>query len=256
MKRLLLLLFLILGIVYCVESNFLLLSSQRMELHLPDPYSEQVFWSHFSSDYLRFCPAVFFCRDKVKEKIEREIPVDLSIKFRSFRDIQVSAQPLDVWIVLVQKGTRWYMSRDGRIWDGDSVASKYIYGNNVDIDVPVRNLKDSLPIPIDGAGEPGRVIFQSALPLSSLKNWVEEIRKNNWGAPIKKVELGRKAGSYSFTIEVKWEKRFISIYLDEDTERWPVISQALPKVMKDLPSGNEIVEIDATYGNKIVVKTL
>lgn len=93
MKRLLLLLFLILGIVYCVESNFLLLSSQRMELHLPDPYSEQVFWSHFSSDYLRFCPAVFFCRDKVKEKIEREIPVDLSIKFRSFRDIQVSAQP-------------------------------------------------------------------------------------------------------------------------------------------------------------------
>ena len=81
-------------------------------------------------------------------------------------------------------------------------------------------------------------------------------QKNNWGAPIKKVELGRKAGSYSFTIEVKWEKRFISIYLDEDTERWPVISQALPKVMKDLPSGNEIVEIDATYGNKIVVKTL
>ncbi|MDD2206974.1 MAG: hypothetical protein WCQ97_05690 [Aminobacterium sp.] len=256
MKRLLLLLSLLMGIVYCIETNFLLLSAKHIKLELPGPYSEQVFWSHFNSDNLRFFPVVFFSRDEVIEKIEREIPVYFNINMHSLKEIHVSARPLNVWIVLVQKGTHWYLSEDGRIWDGKSVASNFIYGDLVQAGVPVWHLNENFPIPIDGIEEKGRSVFRSALPLDSLKQWVDEIEKNSWGAPINKVKFGRKAGSYSFVIEVKWKKRLVSILLDEDTQRWPIISRALPKVMKDLPEGNEMVEIDTTYGDKIVVRTL
>ncbi|HCA41389.1 MAG TPA: hypothetical protein DEP01_07860 [Aminobacterium sp.] len=220
---------------------------------MPDLYSEKIFWSHLNSSSLRYWPVALKQKDTLTEEIESEIPVTFSMAVYPFQSIKVQAEPLHVWLVLVWGNITWYVAPDGRIWDGQSPVSKFVCGEQKP-DVPVWYLKETFPTPAEGFGETNKVVYRSVLPLESLRKWVQEIEKINWGGTVSKVVLGRRAGSYSFIIQVKWKEKYFTVLLDERVERWFSIAQALPQILKDSPAEYNHIEIDATYEEKIVVK--
>ena len=243
-----------LGGLWRLQERYALTAMGGYNLKIDNPALERRFWDVFPSDALRFWP-LYVCKSRdMGNFLEKTLPVRVDTRMTGVGTFATHITALSPWVIVEWKGQKWCVSREGRMW------------NLVDSGAQVNNLKIpqkplwrvvSSPdmIGVDERPLPSGV-FPVLFPVAAMEEFLLGFSNSPWFNNVEEIVLGRRENANLFTIRFLSGGQEFLILLQKGKYEELEFNFALENILDRLrkEGGNHV--IDATYKNRIVVRTL
>lgn len=229
------------------------LSLGSLTIRTEAPAAELLFWKNLSPEELRYWPVFLFRSGRLKEKVQSELPVSFLLRRNGAVNFLINLEPLKPSFVVQWKERSYYLTREGRIWD-------VRHPSNEELSVadrpqaPPFALSEAMPPPAELPGD-AFLVTDSAFPAVLLAEWLDGLESNGWLGHTRLVEVSKREGKYLLKLNMNMAKKAVSVLLWGERSRWKEISSAVSQILSQLQlSGGDII-IDATYTDRIVVRS-
>lgn len=207
----------------------------------------QLFY-HISPSSQRFWPLSILCFHPCQEMLERNFPIKTYPSILGWGKIDFSYETLKAFIRVKWNGQIWTLSEDGKIW----LESQNMESRPGEQELPLIEWGNDLPPAF--INETDRVVYDSDLPLTKIRKWLDGLAETKWGEGPTCITVKESTGGLILGLHQKFGHTEIRLILPEDTIRWSQTFQAFREIKQRLTGQEKWVQIDATYGDKIVVK--
>lgn len=232
---------------YCIDYNaWMSLSGYRVDAQ--DPAIEERMWEIFPSDGIRFWPSFINGAKGMGQFLECDIPVSAVTSMSGFGRFVTTIKWLEPWFKVMWSGRIWCVSRDGRMWDADSVAPFHIESAGGPLwHIPSLSEKDA-PF---SAG-----VISFPISTDEIAVFLDEYQNYGWFADVSDVSMERRAGYDMFRLSLSRRGQRFEILIQSAKYEGQELGAALQDILSRLSQegGNHI--IDATYEGKILLKKL
>ena len=233
-------------------TQFLSLGSLRVQAE--DPVAEALFWQNIEPEMVRFWPLFLLRRENLRQRLETEAPLSVSIGRESLLSFAVEMKPLVPWLLFRWQERDFYLSRGGSIWKKEHPLNARLRGIHPPSLPPVV-LADTFPSP-EGTLAEGQMVSKCVFPVETLAGWIDSLSATEWFSRMQKLVVSRREGQ--FLLEVFWQQQKITVRLlfTGDRKRWSEIFSALSQILKQLQFSGEDIIIDTTYSDRIIVRSV
>lgn len=240
------------GVVVSGENFFQPLTLEGPDIATDDPVAESFFWKNVNPTTLRYGPLFFMESDDLGRRIEKESPLVLSVEKRGLNGSTVSLVPLVPWLTVEWRGKRFYLTRDGKIWEQAHPLNTSLSGIEKP-KAPPFILADDLPSPIDEtAGE--QVVYHALLPMGSFAAWMDGLSASGWKDTTRAVRVSRRIGHYLLELSLRLQKWNVRLLVRGDQSSWKEYGSAVAQILGEFPFSGEDLIIDTTYTDRIIVR--
>ena len=213
-----------------------------------NPRMEKVLFDRLPFAAERFWPLSLLHFQDCKSYLEDQFPVRVQPSIPGWGQVRFSCKPRALFVRIRWENRDYSLTADGCIWP----ASQDLEQQRALEDVPLLEWGEQLPPPF--VNDPERVVLGAALPVENIRKWIEELGQTPLFMKPLKFRASRRIGGTILEIGKRvWETE-VYVSLPEDTRRWPQLFKALDVIIGGISDREKWVRIDATYGDKIVVK--
>jgi len=243
----------LLGGLWRLNERYTWMSMRGMSVSAANAALEERYWDVFPSQCLRFWPLFIRKSRDVAVFLERTNPVLVEIRMTGMGFFDADIKLLSPRIVVEWKGKVWCISKEGRMWslaDG-SFGFK-------ELKIPTKPLWRVLASSVVGEDEqllPGGV-FPSIFSTDAIDDFLKGLGNASWFGYVEEVTLDRRAGDDLFELRYVREGNSFTILIQRDKHEWEELSLTLEHILDRLGREGGGRLIDATYKDKIVVKSL
>lgn len=230
------------------------LSLKNLRVRADDPVAEALFWQNLEPEMVRFWPLFLLRRENLRQRLEMEAPITVTIEREPLLSFTVEMKPLLPWLLLRWQERDFFLSRGGSIWKKDHPLNARLAEIQLPSSPPVI-LADSFPSP-EGTLEEGQMVSKSIFPVETLAGWIDSLSSTEWFSRMEKLVISRREGQ--FLLEVFWQlqKKTVRLLFTGDRKRWSEIFSALSQILQQLQFSGEDIIIDTTYSDRIIVRSV
>jgi hypothetical protein len=254
--RWLLMITLLAGSLWAIESNGGFLRLVRVRVHPPGAIPEEVVWSVLTCAERRIWPLALFNASSVADRLEAKFPIVARVGYGGFGKLKVQVTPRRPVARLMWRGTLWFWSSDGFLWSASLPQNSAVAGMTYPAG-PIIFWDRTMEPLIDGASL-NRDVIHCGAPVDRVVSLLEE------------VSALRPPGMELRGIKVSYNgdpaMLGTAIYASGDVEALKVVFNATdPKGVrraisavaelqrKGVISGDSVL-VDCTYGDKIILR--
>lgn len=213
-----------------------------------NPCMEKVLFARMPFAAERFWPLTLLHFQACQNCLEDQFPVRVQPSIAGWGRVRFSYKPREPFTRIRWKKDDYSLTPDGRIWPD----SHDLEPQRTLEDVPLVEWGEQLSPPF--VDDPQRVVLESALPVENIRKWIEALDRTPIFSRPLRLKASRKIGGIVLEIRKKVGETDVYVSLPEDTRRWPHFFKALDVIIGGISGQEKWVRIDATYGDKIVVK--
>jgi hypothetical protein len=243
----------LLGSVWRLNEYYMWMSLGEYSVVTADPFLEKRFWSVFPEECLRFWPLLPGKLEKVASFFEKALPVTVRTRMTGLGRFSTSMDLLSPWLSIEWDDQIWCVSREGRMWNTSDEDMKL-----TGLKIPQKPLWRVASSDVSEAARAPlpRGVFPSFFPLETIRGFLEGFEKASWFANVEEIVLEHRGGAVLFRVRYVREKRRFTILIQADRSGWQELNRALEHILERLlqEGGNHL--IDATYRDRIVVRSL
>lgn len=204
----------------------------------------------------RFWPVLYIQREKYCKKIESQYPLTCRMNIAGWGRLKLKLNVLQPAAKIYWDGKYWYLSSDGRIWQ-TNIEENSILNLSELKDKPLIYWSDD-KMPPCSAESSGGNIKNSSVRAENIYEWYENLKAIAWLDKIAaiKTETNDGVSAVRIIFRKKNGSSGVSVLMPENCGDWIVAGLAVNKICTDLQNLPQTDFIDATYKNKILVKTV
>lgn len=243
------------GIIISTESNYLFFSLNLNRLNFINKSGEKFFWEYLNPLAIRYSPFFFLYWNNLKIKFEETIPTCIQLERLNFFKFIISEKQRNVLITVKWNNNIFFVSDDDAIWFIDHPLNKEMnfFDNLYGV---YWHISDTFPSPIQGDSTRKDKVYSSNLPITLFKYWKKCFSLHGWYKFAEDLLLERRAGKYIFVIALGGELKGTKLILDGNAEGMNERMVAVDDVLQSVRGAGKKSIIDATYQDKIVVKSV
>ena len=226
---------------------------REMSVNACSPDLEERYWDVFPSRSLRFWPSFMRKARDLEVFLERTTPVLVNTRMTGMGSFVADIRFLSPHVVVEWQGEMWCISKEGRMWN----LAERGFGFR-DLEIPMRPVwRVCAPSPV---GENERVlpsgVFPSIFSTEVIDGFLEGFGNASWFDGVEEIAVSRRAGDDLFELRYAREGINFTILIQKSKHDLEELSLALEYILNRLrlEGGNHL--IDATYNDKVVVKSL
>ncbi|WP_172634024.1 hypothetical protein [Thermanaerovibrio velox] len=249
------LLALLVGILWGVESNINLMRMLGVTVVPPGLLPEEAVWSILTPTERRFWPLAAFRSEEIAERLESRVPVSAEVSIANWGWLRFRVSPLHPRAMVMWKGRFWLWASEGKVWPASLPQNVTVKGM-VYPSGPVVYWDTSMDPLFEGASV-NREVMPSNVPLVKIMNILDVIRS------IRVSDAGLKGLK---VLRGDESPIGIAIYVSGDAETMRVMfpikdeagAERIFRVLKILKekgaiSGDQML-VDCTYKDKIILR--
>jgi hypothetical protein len=190
----------------------------------------------------------------IKAFLEKTVPILVNVRLTGFGSFGVDIELLSPWVLVEWRQAVWCISREGRMWNAGDESLRL---SGLEIPrKPVWRVASLFASNDDRGSLPGGVFPSPPLvPTESIENFLSSFGGEPWFGDVEEISLERRAGAELFRLRLVRGQQEFTILIQRDKYEGKELDEALGRVLEDLSREGGSHLIDATYENKIVVRT-
>ncbi|NLB84473.1 MAG: hypothetical protein GX791_09575, partial [Synergistaceae bacterium] len=170
------------------------LSLEKLQVRADDPVAEALFWQNLEPDMVRFWPLFLLHREDLRQRLEVEAPLSVTIERKALLSFTVEIKPLLPWLIFRWQERDFYLSREGSIWKKDHPLNTRLAKIQPPSSPPVV-LADTFPSPERNLEE-GEMVSKSVFPVETLAGWIDSLSATEWFSQMEKLVVTRREGQF------------------------------------------------------------
>ena len=243
----------LLGGLWRLNERYMWMSMHEISVNASNPVLEERYWDVFPSQCLRFWPLFIRKSQDVAVFLEKTNPVLVETRMTGMGSFVTDIKLLSPRIIVEWKEGVWCISKEDRMWN----LAEGSFGFR-DLKIPLKPLWRVLASSFVHENEqllPGGV-FPSIFSIDVIDDFLKGLGGASWFDGVEEVALDRRAGDDLFKLRYVREGQNFTILIQRDKYGWQELNLALEHILDRLRKEGSDHLIDATYVDKIVVKSL
>ncbi|MDO4953276.1 MAG: hypothetical protein Q4E34_05565 [Synergistaceae bacterium] len=244
------------GIIFSLETKMHLFRLKDITAEPGKILPEQIITHSITAKQRRFWPVLFVQREKYCRKIEIQYPLTCRMDIAGWGKVKLKLKVLQPAAKIYWDGKYWYLSSNGKIWQ-TNIEENSILNLSELKDKPLIYWSDDQMPPCSADNSAGN-IKTSSVRAENIYKWYENLKAVGWLDKIAAIKTETNDGISAVRIIFRKKNGGggVSVLMPENCDDWVVAGLAVNKICSDLQDLPQTDFIDATYKNKILVKTV
>ncbi len=244
----------VLGIILQLEARFQTLRLVSLSVEPASVMEDRIAWKAVSPRWERIWPELlwnerFFC-----EEIEKYYPVKTDLQLTGWGHFVLHVEPLKPALTLSWFNALWYVSASGRIWRANLPTNLEIR-TILPPQGPVVVWGEGLPTPL-ATPESSRDIYVASLPIERITGWLKALDDVKWAQDAQVLIVKRTEGRNIVQLLLSAPPGAPQeVILKEDASDWRAVAGAIEKIHPNFLNNSISLLVDATYRDKIVIRS-
>ena len=245
---------LFLGICVSLETRMHICRLKSIEVQPVNLIPASALRNNITVLHKHFWPALFLGRKAYTRQIESVYPVKCNLICSGCGHMILKTEALKPIFKMCWNNKFWYVSADGRIWPTDLETNKNL--NFQQFNPPIIYWGENRVSPYEIGKNEGN-IMKTSLPLENILGWYEDMKSVGWIRKVAKIYAVTDDGMQKVKLVFKRRDGTEggAVLMPDERDRWVVLALAVNKICNDLQTLSQDDFIDATYKDKILVKS-
>lgn len=249
---LLLLVSFLIAFPFRIERSFQWFRLRKIEVKsCPSVRVERLLLSSMDARALRFWPILLFDNGaSFKDVVQGKEPLRVSRKI-GLGDVEFKVVPLEVAFAFRWNDKRWFLSRDGLVWQDSHPLNEEYYGVRSDDFSIVIDPSMSPPVSGDSA------VLEFNYDVHAFIAFIEKVSSLSWPGKLEALRLYREGGVElgSLYLSRRDGGGFFTVIVDRDRELSGVVA-AVSDLIDSGAVTNSGSVIDSSYEGKIIARDI
>jgi len=241
------------GGLWHLNERHMWMSMRAMSVNASSPDLEERYWDIFPSQSLRFWPLFMRRARDLEVFLEKTAPVLVNTRMTGIGSFVADITLLSPHVVIEWQGEMWCISEEGRMWN----LAEGSFGFS-ELQIPMRPIWRMQSPSLIGENNqflPSGV-FPSIFSTELIDSFLKGLGNASWFDGVEEIALSRRAGDDLFELRYAREGKNFTILIQKSKHDLEELGLVLEYILNRLrlEGGNHL--IDATYNDKVVVKSL